>query len=146
MDIAAMLIAAIVGIALLAVAIAHLLWSVGIMWPIRDERMLARTVTGFPGAERMPPRYLSFAVFLITGAACVVAFSVADPVSGGATLTAIALLAGLVFLARGIVGYTSWWTAKTPEEPFRTQDRKYYSPLCLIVGIGFIILVVLRLI
>ncbi len=34
MDVIAMLIAALVGVALLAISIAHLLWSVGIMWPI----------------------------------------------------------------------------------------------------------------
>ena len=146
MDIAAMLIAAVIGIALLAVSIAHLLWSVGIMWPIRDQRLLARSVAGFPGVERMPSKYLSFGVFLLTGAACVIAFAVADPVSGGPGLTFLALLAGLAFVARGGVGYTKWWAAKTPEEPFRTLDRKNYSPLCLIVGAGFIILVVLRLI
>ncbi|MEO8882523.1 MAG: DUF3995 domain-containing protein [Devosia sp.] len=146
MDIAAQLIAAVVGIALLAVAIAHLLWSFGLMWPIRDEKLLARTVAGFPGIERMPAKYKSFAVAVAAFAACVLAFSVADHTSGGAPLTILALLAGLVFLARGAIGYTAWWAAKTPEEPFRTLDRKNYSPLCLALGIGFVVLVVMRLI
>ena len=33
-----------------------------------------------------------------------------------------------------------------PVEPFRTLDRKTYSPLCLALGVGFIVLVVMRLI
>ena len=31
-----MLLAALVGVALLSISIAHLLWSLGFMWPIRD--------------------------------------------------------------------------------------------------------------
>jgi hypothetical protein len=107
MEIAAMLIAAAVGIALLAIAIAHLLWSIGIMWPIRDRKLLAQTVVGTPGIERMPPFYASFGVFVLTAIACVIAFSVADPVSGGIRLTLLAAFAGVVFVARGVVGYTA---------------------------------------
>jgi hypothetical protein len=145
MEIAAMLIAAAVGIALLAIAIAHLLWSIGIMWPIRDRKLLAQTVVGTPGIERMPPFYASFGVFVLTAIACVIAFSVADPVSGGIRLTLLAAFAGVVFVARGVVGYTAWWAAKTPTQPFRALDRKTYSPLCLLLGIGFLVLVLMRL-
>ena len=146
MEIASNLIAAALGIVLLAIAIAHLLWSVGVMWPIRDEKLLARTVVGFPGIQRMPPKYMSFAVAVAAFIACVIAFSVADPTSGGLLLTLLALLAGLVFLARGAIGYTAGWASRTPEEPFRSLDRKTYSPLCLALGVGFLVLVVMRLI
>ena len=145
MDVVAMIVAALVAVPLLAVAIAHLLWSVGIMWPIRDRQLLARTVVGAPGVARMPPKYISFGVFLLMLGGCVVAFAVADPTSGGPGLTLLALLAAIGFLARGGVGYTGWWAARTPEEPFRSLDRKSYSPLCLAVGIGFLILVAMRL-
>jgi len=146
MDIAAQIVAAVLGIALLAVAIAHLLWSVGIMWPIRDETMLAKTVVGRAGIERMPPKIFSFAVAMLGFFACVIAFSVADHSSGGLPVTLLALIAGLVFLARGAIGYSAHWQALTPEEPFRSYDRSTYSPLCLILGVGFIVLVVMRLI
>ena len=146
MDIAAQLIAAVVGIALLTIALAHLLWGFGIMWPIRDEQLLARTVVGLPGITRMPAKWMSLGVALFAFAACVIAFSVADPASGGLPLTLLALAAGLGFLARGAVGYTVWWASRTPEEPFRTFDRRNYSPLCLALGVGFIILVLMRLI
>jgi hypothetical protein len=144
--IAANLIAAVLGIILIAIALAHLLWSVGIMWPIRDGKLLAQTVVGTPGVERMPPFYVSFGVFLLTAIACVIAFAVADPTSGGLPLTVLALLAGLVFLARGAVGYTGWWAQKTPTQPFRAFDRKTYSPLCLVLGAGFLLLVLVRFI
>ena len=143
MDIAAQIIAAIIGIALLALAIAYLLWSVGIMWPLRNQRLLAQSVIGTPGAERLP-KSMSFGVFLITGAACIIAFAVADPSSGGAPLTALAALCAIVFLARGAIGFTASWQERTPEEPFRSLDRKTYSPLCLGIGVGFVILVIAR--
>jgi len=58
---------------------------------------------------------------------------------------ALALLAAIVFLVRGTLGYTDPWAARTPEEPFRSLDRKIYSPLCLAIGLGFLFLVVMRL-
>jgi len=140
-----MLIAALVFVPLLAVAIAHFVWSVGGTWPLRDEKLLARTVTGFPGAERMPPRIYSFAVALAVLAAGIVALALADDAGGGTGLTAIGGVLGLAFLARGALGYTQWWASRTPEEPFRTLDRKNYSPLCLGVGLGFLLLVLMRL-
>lgn len=145
MVIAANLIAAALGIVLIAIALAHLLWTFGIMWPIRDRKLLAETVIGTPGVERMPPFYVSFGVFVLTGIACVIAFSVADPTSGGMALTGLAFVAGLLFLARGAIGYTAWWAARRPTQPFRALDRKTYSPLCVILGIGFLFLVGLRL-
>ena len=55
------------------------------------------------------------------------------------------MLLALVFLARGVLGYTAGWRARFPTEPFATLDRKNYSPLCLVLGAGFLILVVMRL-
>ena len=55
------------------------------------------------------------------------------------------IVLAVLFLARGILGYTSWWAARTPEPIFRLNDRRVYSPLCLFLGIGFIVLVSFRL-
>lgn len=145
MDALAMIVAGLLAIPLLALAIAHLLWSVGIMWPIRDPALLARTVTGRPGPPRMPPKLLSFGVFLLALVACVIAFAVADPTSGGLGLTLLGVLAALGFFARGAVGFTAGWAARTPEQPFRSLDRKTYSPVCLAIGAGFLILAAVRL-
>ncbi|MDP1729752.1 MAG: DUF3995 domain-containing protein [Devosia sp.] len=141
-----MLVAAVVFVPLLAVAIAHFVWSVGGTWPIRDEALLARTVVGLPGITRMPPRIMSFGVALATLAAGVAALALADDSGGGAWLTIIGALLAMVFLGRGAIGFTAAWRARFPEEPFATLDRKNYSPLCLAIGAGFLILVVLRLV
>jgi len=139
-----MLIAALIFVALLAVAIAHFIWSIGATWPIRDEVLLAKAVVGLPGITRMPPRIMSFAVAAATLAAGVIALSLADDTAGGFGLSALGVLIALVFLGRGAIGYTAGWRARFPEEPFATLDRKNYSPLCLALGAGFLILVAMR--
>jgi hypothetical protein len=140
-----MLIAAFMFIVLLAVSTAHFLWSIGRTWPIRSEKLLAQTVVGFEGIERMPPRLASFAVSVATLAAGVIALALADHDSGGLPLSLVGMPLAAVFLARGIIGYTSWWATKTPEPNFRLNDTRVYSPLCLFLGLGFVALVILRL-
>jgi len=140
-----MLIAAFMFIPLLAVATAHLLWSLGMTWPIREEKLLAQTVVGTAGIERMPPRLASFAVALAVLATGIVALALADHDSGGQGLTIAGFGLALLFLARGIVGYTPWWATQTPEPNFRLNDRRVYSPLCLLLGAGFLALDIMRL-
>jgi hypothetical protein len=140
-----MLISAFMFIALLAVSFAHLLWSFGRTWPIRDEKLLAQTVVGFRDIERMPPRLASFAVAVATLAAGILALALADHDSGGATLTLLGIPVAGIFLARGIIGYTPWWAGKTPESNFRLNDSRVYSPLCLLLGAGFVALTLMRL-
>jgi len=139
-----MFIASMMFIALFAVSLAHFLWSVGRTWPIRNEKLLAQTVVGFRDIERMPPRLASFAVSLATIVAGVYALALADHDSGGIWLDLGGVVLALVFLARGIAGYTTWWKDLTPEPNFRLNDSRVYSPLCLALGLGFAALVVFR--
>lgn len=141
-----MAISSILFVALLAVAIANFIWSVGGSWPIRSRELLARAISGRPGAARMPPRIASFGIAGLSLVIGVIALSLADDVAGGAWLTLLGALLGLLFLARGVLGYTEGWRARYPEEPFATLDRRNYSPLSLAIGAGFLILVVMRLI
>ena len=139
-----MFIASFMFIALFAVSIAHLLWAMGRTWPIRDEKLLAQTVVGTAGVQHMPPRLASFAVGAFALVAGVFGLALADHDSGGALLTIAGCGFAMLFLTRGIVGYTSWWASVTPEPNFRVNDRRVYSPLCLFVGLGFVALIVLR--
>ncbi len=141
-----MVIAALTFVPLLAITTAHLLWSLGSTWPIRNEQLLAQTVVGSPGIEHMPNRLLTFLVAALVLLAGIVALSLADHDSGGAWLTLLGLGCALVFSARGAVGYTPAWRQRFPTEPFATSDRKTYSPLCLLIAAGFLILVVMRLV
>jgi len=140
-----MIVASIVFVILLAVGLAHLLWAVGSRWPIRDPELLARTVIGRPGVTRVP-RLASLAVAVLVLAAGLLALSLADHDAGNWWLTATGVALAAVFLGRGVVGYTEGWRARFSLEPFVTNDRRVYSPLCLVVGAGFLILVIMRLI
>jgi hypothetical protein len=137
-------IAALVFIPLLAIAIAHFLWSIGRTWPIKDADLLARTVVGRPGVTRIP-KAASFVVAVAVLAAGIVALSLADKTAGGLVLNVVGSLIGVAFIARGVAGYTPQWRAAFPGEPFATLDRKNYSPLCMFIGAGFLLLVLLRL-
>ena len=143
-----MLVGSLTFVPLLMVAFAHLLWSLGRTWPIRNQNhtLLAQTVVGTPGITQMPNRLVTFVVSMILLAAGVVALSLADHNSGGWWLTLLGALLAAVFIGRGVLGYTPGWRARFPTEPFATLDRKNYSPLCFWIGAGFLILVVMRLV
>ena len=141
-----MLVGSLTFVPLLMVALAHFFWALGSTWPIKNETLLAQTVVGTPGVTRMPNRFVTFIVSLLVLAAGIVALALADHTSGGITLTLLGVLLAIVFIARGILGYTPGWRARFPTEPFATLDRKNYSPLCFWIGAGFLILVVMRLV
>ena len=131
-------------IVLLALCLAHFAWAMGFTWPIRNEKLLAQTVVGTAGVEHMPPRLASFAVAITLAAAIVVAVAMGTPESGGQLLTLAGFAFALLFLARGVVAYTPWWAAQTPEPNFRLNDRRVYGPLCLLIGAGFFALAFMR--
>jgi hypothetical protein len=145
MTVAAMVVAALVFVALLAVALAQLMWALGRAWPIRDPALLARTVVGRPALTRVP-RLGALGVCVIALGAGLCALALADPTAGGPVFTILGGLLATAFLARGVLGYTSGWRARRPEEPYATLDRKNYSPLSLAIGAGFAALALLRLI
>src|SRR5690606_29200663 len=131
--------------ALLAVSTAHFLWSIGRTWPIRSEKLLAQTVVGTPGIEHMPPRLASLAVAVCTLAAGSAALALAGHAGCAPLLTLMGFGLALLFLARGALGYTTWWAAQFPEPNFRLNDARVYSPLCLFLGAGFAVLAGMRL-
>jgi hypothetical protein len=141
-----MFISSLIFIALFAVSIAHFAWALGFTWPIRNEKLLAQTVVGFKGIETMPPRLVSLVVAIAALGAAVFALALADHDSGGVLLNLAGIILALVFLARGIAGYTAWWINLTPEPNFRLNDRRVYSPLCLALGLGYVALLILRLV
>ena len=128
---------------LLLVTALHVYWAIGGIWPGRDPASCARAVVGFRDVEEMPSPVAAFAV-----AACL-ALATLWPVAlegvfatpfARPGLAATAVLIGLVFLGRGILGFTPWWRRLAPEQPFARLDTRLYSPLSLLIGIGFIVL------
>lgn len=127
-----MIIASILSAVLIALAVLHVLWGIGFWFPIEDEAQLVRAVAGFADAEEMPgavPCAL-VAVALFMAVTCL------WWPPGPFRFLALAVI-GVVFVARGAVAFTPFWRKLTPVEPFATLDRKYYGPLCLVMGLGF---------
>jgi hypothetical protein len=139
-----MLVGSLTFLPLFTVAFAHYLWAFGNTWPIRNETLLAQTVVGRTGITKMPNRLVTFVIATAILVLGIIALSLADPVAGGLGFTLLGGLLALVFLARGVVGYTPAWRARFAAEPFATLDRKNYSPLCFWIGAGFLILVLMR--
>jgi Protein of unknown function (DUF3995) len=139
----------IIVIGLGAVAFIHLLWACGSNFPATDEKTLARTVAGFHAIEKMPPKPASA---LVAAAMCL--FSLWPLIISGYLpqifpswiSISIGVFLALVFGARGVIGFTKFWRKITPEQPFATLDRKYYSPFCLLISFAFITLVIGKLI
>ena len=139
------LLASTLSLVLLVITTLHVYWGIGGIWPGSDAASCARAVVGFRGVQEMPSPAASFAV-----AACLAlatlwplalegVFASPFPKQG---LAATALLIGLVFLGRGIAGFTPWWRRLAPVQPFARLDQRLYSPLCLLIGAGFAILAI----
>lgn len=130
---------------LLCLTTLHVYWGIGGIWPGKDQASCAHAVVGFRGVDEMPGAFASFAVAACLGLATLWPLALlgitATPFPRAGLATTATMIA-LVFLARGFAGYMPAWRRMTPTEPFATLDRRYYSPLCLIIGLGFVILVI----
>ena len=125
------------------IGLAHLVWAMGVTWPYRDEKSLARAVVGTRDIEKMPPRWASVfvAIFLFIGGVWALSLRQLAPITipqtlnflGGAGLAAI-------FGLRGVFGIFPAFEKMSPEQPFLRLNRRYYSPLCFLIGVGFALL------
>jgi hypothetical protein len=127
----------------LAIAGVHAYWGCGDIWPAPSTERLARAVVGTRGIQAMPRPPACFTVaILLAGVGVWPLFAagiMAAPWPHWLTSLSGAGIAA-VFLGRGVVGYTSAWRRRFGEQPFATLDRLAYSPLCLLLGAGYIAL------
>jgi hypothetical protein len=115
-----------------ALALLHLLWAIGLWWPVADERRLVATVVGIAGAERMPGP-IPCALVVVAMLSAITWIWLPD-----GTLRQVGLvLAATVLIIRGFLPWRPVWRRLTPQEPFATLDRRVYGPLCLALGAGF---------
>ncbi|KAA3447587.1 DUF3995 domain-containing protein [Mesorhizobium sp. SARCC-RB16n] len=134
------LLAFVLSFVLLLITALHVYWGIGGIWPGRDAASCAHAVVGFRGVDEMPTPFASFAVATCLGLATlwplalIGFFASPFPKEG---LAATSMLIGLVFLGRGIAGFTTWWRRLAPQQPFARLDTSLYSPLCLLIGLGF---------
>lgn len=120
---------------LIVIAAIHLMWALGIWWPIKDETALARAVVGTKGIEKMPGA--------VPCALVVVAllFAAAWPWFAASPLKTLGLFGiAFVFQLRAILAYSPLMKRLAPEQPFRRLDEAYYGPLCIFFGVVFMLL------
>ncbi len=121
---------------LMLIALLHMLWGGGVWVPIRDEEALAKATVGAKGVTRMPG---PIPCFLVALALIVVVGAIWLP--DGLIRAIILWGAAAVFIGRGALAFTKFWRRMTPEEPFASNDRRFYGPLCLALGVGILFLV-----
>ena len=136
-------IAAALALLLAVIASLHAYWGRGGLWPAVSEDELIATVIGNAQAKRMPRTGLCLLVALAIAATAVWPLLLAH-MSGTAALRPLIQLVGFaimaVFLLRGVAGFLPAWRKLHPREPFASYDRRYYSPLCLLIAAGYAVL------
>ena len=128
---------------LTATAGIHVLWGVGSTWPLRDKQALVNAVVGAKGMTQMPAAWLTLMVAGGVAAAAVIALwgagVVGLPLPAWVRPTSLAVLAA-IFLLRGMVSYLPFGPIADTVEPFRSLDMRYYAPLILLIGGGYLAL------
>ena len=133
-----MLMAGFLSVILLAIAGLHAYWGLGGLWPEQNAGDLARAVVG-DGRTRMPAPWSCFAVAVLLVLVAVWPWLLLrHPVSQ--VVIAVGVVIAAVFLVRGLAGYSPRWRARFSAEPFATRDQRFYSPLCMALATGFMVL------
>lgn len=131
---------------LTAVAGLHVLWGTGVRWPGKTDAELVSKAVGSKSGKMPTPNqcYLAALAIYIPGPIALTLAGLIDASVTASTIPLAGSAAALVFLGRGIAGYVPAWRERFPREPFATLDRRYYSPLCLLIAAGFLILLINR--
>lgn len=121
----------------------HVYWALGGLWPGRNEAELVQTVVGQYRAESMPPRWLTGIVALLLAIVAAWPLFLASAFAqlvGSWAVMGVTLFFAWIFLFRGLIGYSKMMRRRFSAQPFAAYNRRYYSPLCLLLGTGFLIL------
>jgi hypothetical protein len=127
-----------------ALAAIHAYWGLGGVWPATDARSLARAVVGAPQVQTMPPASACFAVALVllgVGSWPLFAMDLLPAIWPTWLVLIGGVIFATVFLTRGAAAYHPAWRRLVPEQPFAAYDQGCYGPLCLMLGLGFAVLV-----
>jgi hypothetical protein len=120
---------------LAAIAGVHLVWASGSSWPLEHREALADAVIGRPGGRvPSPAACLTVAGLLGIAASLVDGRPRREPqvsrIGATCVVTTLAIRAGL-----GLAGRTDLLSPDANSPRFRELDRRFYSPLCLILAV-----------
>ncbi|MEM1289112.1 MAG: DUF3995 domain-containing protein [Pseudomonadota bacterium] len=138
-----MFLANLVGAILMAVALLHLYWALGGLWPGKDEATLTRTVFGENDRTQMPDQNITAVVsgFIALAALWPLMWIGAyQPPLPGWLLGLGMIALTVIFLGRGAAGYVPMVVNQHAEQPFASLNARYYSPLIVAIGVIMFIL------
>ncbi len=124
-----------------AIAALHFYWAFGGLWPGKTPQDLVNSVIGSKNHTRMPGVILTLVVSaLLLGAGLLPLVHLSSVLPDFWVRIALWLLV-FVFFGRGLVTYIWPPVFGDATEPFRTLNIRYFSPLCLLLGSGFLAIV-----
>ena len=128
---------------LVALAALHAWWGVGGRWPGHNELSLVELVIGRTRSMRMPGLIacmrVASALFAAAGLVALQSKVIAVDfgTAGNLLVQAGFWIAGAVFGLRGLAGFIPPVFAYAEGTPFASLNRRFYSPLCLLIAAGF---------
>ncbi len=127
-------------ILLTGVALLHVAWGFGFVWPGTDQQSLVNTVIGDPNLTRTPELPLTLTVSLAIAAAGVCALWGAHliklPLPRWMQKTSIIVLT-FIFTIRGLATYIPNGPLSNSTQPFLSLNTTYFSPLILFIAAGY---------
>jgi hypothetical protein len=124
---------------LAAIALLHGYWGLGGLWPGSTEQELINIVVGDPAMVQMFPMQITLVVtglIFLAGLFALMAGGTFQIFPRWSIRIATGVLT-IVFTGRAVSGFYAAQIDYTFTEPFGTYDLWFYSPLCLILGLGF---------
>ena len=135
-------VATVLFLTLSAIAAVHVYWAFGGLWPGATPRELIDTVIGVPEMQAMPSKSVTLAVAGMIFLGGVIALFAGGllPFRPRWMVQAATGVLTLVFLGRAVAGFWIAYHGSKASEPFATYDLFLYSPLCLVIGGAFAVL------
>lgn len=138
------LLGTLLAIALGCLGLLHMIWAAGGSFPFPNQQSLARSVVGRRGITRLPSRasvaLLGVLLFAAAAAAAIMGHFATSVPAMKLALVPVGLFLSAVFLLRGVVGILPAFERAAPEQPYLSLNRRLYSPLCALIGFGFLAL------
>ncbi len=125
------------------VSVLHIGWALGMAWPAKTRAELPTIVVGAPTGSPMPPALLTlvvaFAIFGL-GVAGLWGAGVVSFAGANAFRLWVLLAISAIFALRGVATYLPIGPLQANVQPFKTLDRHYFAPLCLLLAAGYLVL------
>jgi len=126
-----------------AISVMHIGWALGMAWPAKSCADLPAMVVGIPKGSPMPPAAATLVVAAGIFGLGMAALWGAGVFSLGALNSYcgwVLLAIAAIFALRGVATYLPFGPLQASVEPFRTLDRRYFAPLCLLLASGYLLI------